>query len=357
MSARARSAWPPFDRTEARILELALGDDRHVAERWGQLQPLDLDALRRGSLCVLPLVHERLTENGVEHPLVARLAGISRKIWYRHQLHLERLPSVTTALRQAGVRPILYDAAARAALYFRGPGVRSVPWLECLVAPSEAPAARAALLAAGWRAAGEPAAVGAKERFSDGVCGVVLQVGAPRQLVEEHVRAEVWDTFLADARRHDLGGVDVTTLAPADELLLVCGFDATHGNPSGLQWIIDAYAIVGSKAPIDFAELEARSRHLGLLLPVRAALGRLDELSETVHLAEVVAVLGRQPIRRRDRIAHRLLTTAGGPLRGLPRKLGEHLHATRSQPFWRVAGGVPGHLLTWRRERARRARP
>jgi len=165
------SFWPtPTQETLLRIL-LGADDDRATA-LWEQLRPLDIDTAEAGSFCLLPPLHERLSEIAAEDQLLPRLAGTYRSTWYKNQLQLERLSGLVTLLRERAIEPLVVGGAPIAARWYPQLGFRPVPQLELIVSPDDAATAREVVREAAWRPAGRSRAYG---RFvnTDGLILVV----------------------------------------------------------------------------------------------------------------------------------------------------------------------------------------
>lgn len=56
---------------------------------------------------LLPLVHDRMLRDGVDHPAMAILRGVRRKVWSRNHLLFKHVTPVIVALRQAGIDVML----------------------------------------------------------------------------------------------------------------------------------------------------------------------------------------------------------------------------------------------------------
>ncbi len=340
---RNHSFWPTT--TQRALLEVVLGPAERAAERWQQLQPLNVQALERGSFALLPLLYERLREVAPEDPQLPRLLGTYRNVWYRNQLLADRLGVLLPLLRRrANVDPLLVSGMSAALRWYPRLGLRPVAQLELIIdREATADAVRVAGFA-GWQAT-------AKERVRTRLCdksGRVLVVhhGAPAALA-----APLGDEGLRGLRERslELDGVEGAPLVldPADELIFLCATGARTTIPPTCQWLIDVHNLLRSQRP-PAKELSERAARLHLTEPLRATLAYLADLRGPDELGASLAALEAQPASRRDRFAFQL-SGVGGRFSVAPAQtLAAHLQATRDESLVRVVTRLPRSLQeTW----------
>ena len=95
------SFWPT--RRQEALLRLALAAEIDVERYWRELEQLEIETLEEGTFALLPLVHRRLEQAGVDDARLPRLAGTYRSTWVRNKMQLDRLPSVLEALARAAI--------------------------------------------------------------------------------------------------------------------------------------------------------------------------------------------------------------------------------------------------------------
>jgi putative nucleotidyltransferase-like protein len=327
------------------LLEVVLGPVERAAERWRQLQPLDVEALEQGSFALLPLLYERLHEVAPEDPQLPRLLGTYRHVWYRNQLLIDRLGVLLPLLRRrAGVEPLLVSGLSAALRWYPRLGLRPVAQLELIVDREAAPASVRVAGFAGWRATAEERV---RTRLLDKSGRVlVIHHGASAALA-----APLGDAGLRGLRERS-GVLDAVegaplVLAPVDEILFLCATGARTNIPPTCQWLIDVHNLLRSQRP-PATELAERAARLHLTEPVRATLAYLMDIRGSDELGELLAALEAQPASRRDRLAFQLSGVGGRFAVAPARTLAAHLQATGDEPLFRVVTRLPRSLQeTW----------
>jgi hypothetical protein len=283
--------------TQAGLLRVVSAPPDELEARWRALQPLDLDHVEQGVLVFLPLVYLRLSHAGMEDPLLPRLKGAYRNVWYRNHLQLQRLPQLV----DAGTDPILIGDVAVATAYYPHSGMRLIRQIE------------------------------------------QLTVAGPRYIARPLRRAQLFEGFAARSTRRPIGGRWVRTLAPGDELLVACAAGAAPPTPTP-DWLLDVRQILSTGAIGEPDRVASGARELGLAPQLRDGVAYLASIDPTVDAGELIAELGSRSTTRRDRIAYRMSGAPVGPFGFFPRTLAAHLRQSRSQSPLRVALSLPGYL-------------
>ena len=342
-AGRGHSFWPTT--RQRALLEVVLGPIDRAAERWEQLQPLDVEAQERGSFAMLPLLYERLSEVAPDDPQLPRLSGTYRNVWYRNQILLDRLGVLLPLVRKrAHVEPVLVSGLSAALRWYPRLGLRSVAQLELIVErKAETDAVRVAGYA-GWKTTKRD---GVRTHLRDQSGGVlVLHHGAPAALA-----APLGDEGIRGLRERslELDGVEGAprVLAPADELIVLCATGARTTLPRSCQWLIDAHQLLRSQRP-PAEEVAQRAARFHLAEPLRATLAYLADLLGGDDLGDYLAALDAHPASRRDRFAFRL-SGVGGRFSVAPAQtLAAHLQATGDESLVRVVTRLPRSLQeTW----------
>jgi len=298
------SFWP--SERQKLLLRTATAGGEESVEAWRRLrQRLDLDRLELGSFPVLPLVHRRLDELGIEDSYMPRLAGIRRRTWTLNRLGLDALAPALRALEDAGGEPVVVGGWQFPAHYYGGDfGLRQVDGLEVLVRP-------------GFAVPHDAVGV-LHQRFARDFSG-------PEREVEDLWEATVELT---------LGETPARMLAPTDELVRVCLAGARASEPPNVLWVADAIAVLqASGGSIDWERVVRHALRLRAMLRLRDALVYLRRELDAAVPDEAIRELEAHPPLRREALAHR--KAGRSPRVVAPRFL--HLTADRSLPAAVVA--------------------
>jgi Uncharacterised nucleotidyltransferase len=338
------SFWPQ-ERHQA-LLRVTVGARQQAVSRWHALQPIDVRALESGCFCLLPLLHERLSEVGAQDPQASLLLGTYRSTWYRNQLVLDRASALASQLRGHGVEPFVVGGAAMALRWYPRLGGRPIAQLEVVVDPVAAEPARQAAIAAQWLPAGRSRTF---SRFVDeGARTLIVHEGAPPLLAGPLGCTRGYAVLRDAATPFDVGNETVLAFQPADELLLCAAHGARTATPPTIQWLVDIVQILTSPERPDPALVASRARIFRVAEPLREAIAYLIGTLEVPGLDEYAHVLAAEHVSGRDRMAYRLGGARIGLVGGLSLTLSAHLRATAEDPPWRVAVTLPRHLQqTW----------
>jgi hypothetical protein len=302
----------PSSSQEALLRVIAAPPD-DLEQRWSELQPLDLDRIEHGSMPLLLLVYERLRLAALDGPLMPRLKGAYRNVWYRNQLQLGRLPA---AIAWAGDGAILFGDVSIATRYYADPGLRLITRLE--------------LMSRSGRIVPDPDAV--------------VHDGAPPHLSAPARRRALYESFAARAESRRIGSETVATLDPGDELLFACADGVAARPAQPLQWLLDVWQILRLGGMTDPGRVAADARDLGIALQLRDTVGYLSALDRGLDAGPLLSALAGISTRRRDRLAYRLGGPLGGPTSSARSILGSYLRLTRLEPTIKVVAGLPAHL-------------
>ena len=332
------SFWPTA--TQQALLRITLGRSDEAAERWRELQPIDIQALDPGSFCLLPLLYERLSEIAPADIRLPLLRGICRSNWLRNQLLIERVAVLISALREREIEPVVIGGPAIIARWYSGLGSRPLPQFEFAVDPSEGAAAADTLVAGGWRTWSRD---GVHHWFVDGDGRkLVLHEGVPPLVAGPLGRAGAMRELRASAGYHDVLGAPMLMLGPVDELMIACGLGARTTVPPTIQWLVDAAKMWAAPDRPDCDELLARARRFHLVEPVRDTLSYLAQLTSAELAVYLTATSETAP--RRESLAYRLSGMRAGAFDGLPQVLASGLRATCEMPVRSALPHLPRHV-------------
>jgi hypothetical protein len=228
-------------------------DPRESFEAWKAA--VHIDHVDHGSMRLLPLLYRNLKNAGVGDPLLPRLKGVYRQVWFRNQLILEHGQRVLRTLADAGIPAIVLKGAALVQTVYAEPALRPMEDFDVLV-PREQFARAVRLL-----------------RAEEWVFQPPLQDPEPHFVFQHAV----------GMRREGGGELDLHwsamglgeewppsdgTLAPAEQLLQICTH-ATRFNPDipPIRWAADAYLLI-ARAPFPWDALVelADARRLSLVM-------------------------------------------------------------------------------------------
>jgi hypothetical protein len=251
---------------------------------------VDLDAAEHGSMRLLPLLYRNLTRAGIDDPMLPRLKGIYRQVWFRNQLFLEHGKRALRELTAANIPAIVLKGAALVRAIYDEPALRPMEDFDVLVPREHFARAVELLLASGWSfhpplADPEPHfvfqhAVGFRREGGGELDLHWSASGLP--LDDEGTRA-VWSASQEG------------TLAPADQLLQICAH-AMLLNPHipPIRWAADAFLLLARTPTFPWDALTRLARARGLSLLMRRCLEYLRDGLDAAIPDYVMQTLARQ---------------------------------------------------------------
>jgi hypothetical protein len=204
---------------------------------------VDIEAIDAGSMRLLPLLYRNLTRLGIDDPLLPRLKGVYRQVWFRNQLILEHGVRALRTLSAAGIPSLVLKGAALVSTAYAEPALRPMEDFDLLVAREQFPRAVHVLLADGWSF--HPPLPDPEPHFVfQHAIGFRRDGGGELDL---HWSATGLPFDLDDTHTQPLriGGEETRMLAPADQLLQICAH-ATLLNPHipPIRWAADAFLLL-----------------------------------------------------------------------------------------------------------------
>lgn len=278
-----------------------LGDPVPVREsfdRWKSLVPID--AVDQGSMRLLPLLYRNLKRLGIDDPLMPRLKGVYRQVWFRNQLVLEHGRRALQALSAAGIPAIVLKGAALVETVYDEPALRPMEDYDVLVPREHFRRAVGVMLAGNWTF--HPPLADPEPHF-------VFQhaVGFRREGGGE---LDLHWSAVGLPMDFSIGDPEARMLTPADQLLQICTH-ATRFNPDipPIRWAADAFLLLASAPfPWDALVESARARRLSLVM-LRSLEYLRDGLDAAIP-ADVMATLSRQ-VRLSEHLTLGLRNTGG----------------------------------------------
>jgi hypothetical protein len=249
----SNAPWIPSQEDEMLLLAALAPQGRAHDTGIAWLENMDLATQGMATNRLLPLLHDRLIRDGIDHPALAIMKGVRRKVWSRNQLLFKRAIPAIQALRQAGIDVMLLKGAALTLNYYQDYGLRPMDDLDLMVRVTDVALAIEVLANNGWNSKisrqgkliKNALKYGLEEHFKDS-SGLVLDVHW--HLSPLCVDPTVNSTFWSDSITAKFDTVDVLLLNPADQLLHICLHGLIWSKNPGIRWIPDSLAILG-KAP------------------------------------------------------------------------------------------------------------
>lgn len=270
--------------------------------------------------------------------------GMTSIVWRSLSVHAERVPAKVLAflrthyltnsarnlfltnqlvnlldmLESNGVPAIAFKGPALATAAYGEPGLREFSDLDILVRPSAFVRARQTLIAHGYRPrcsdqrALESAIFQSYEDAfvaDDGV--TVLDVHW--RIVPRYLSFPDIESLWARARRTELQGRYVNTLAAEDLLLFLCLHGTKHGWPL-LSWICDLAGLIHRNDSLDWPALFSCAESVRIRRPLLLGLHLAHELMGVAIPSEFLAAVRDAPVIER---------LAGQTIRSMFRNLGE----------------------------------
>ncbi|HEV7766892.1 MAG TPA: nucleotidyltransferase family protein [Thermoanaerobaculia bacterium] len=279
-----------------------------------------VDDVDHGSFRLLPLLYRNLMRHGIDDPLLPRLKGVYRQVWFRNQLVLDHGVRSLRALQDAHIPAIVLKGAALAGTAYAEPALRPMEDFDVLVARADFARAAEVLRGNGWSFHPPLSDPDAHFVFQHAV-GMRREGGGDLDLhwsasglpLDGQSAQTMWDS----SRELRIGDGETRMLGAADQLLQICAHATLlneHIPP--IRWAADAFHLIVSHlsqaAQIEWQPLLALARERRLSHVLRLCLEYLRDGLDVAIPEEVLRTL-----RKQERIGERLalsLRTSGGRL-------------------------------------------
>ena len=300
--------WPtPVQESLLRAALLRGPGAQAAWEQWSARA--NLDTLDAGTFRLLPLLYVNLEAEGVRHPLMSKLKGIYRYHWTKTRVLFYQAALVLDRLHAAGFQTLLLKGTALATLYYPNPGLRPMDDFDVLVPLSQAAAAAAVLVEAGWKPilqrqmrAFNPAYFSV--RPGHGFCNAAGQAcDLHWHVLFQACQPEADEAFWQAAIPLAFQGRATLALNPADQLLHLCAHGALWNPLPSIRWAADAMMLL-RVAAIDWPRLVAQAKAFALSLPMFDTLAYLKRLLDAPVPDAVLEQLGAAPASSPERRAY-----------------------------------------------------
>jgi hypothetical protein len=304
---------PTFE--QHHLLRAALLRDPAAARRsfdtWKSRVPID--DVDHGSLRLLPLLYRNLTRLGIDDPLLPRLKGVYRQVWFRNQLILDQGTRYLRTLAGAGIPAVVLKGAALVHTVYAEPGLRPMTDFDVLVPREHFRHAVELLLATGWSF--DPPLADPEPHFLfQHAVGFAREGGGALDLHWSAMGLPLDDTaartVFDNSQPLQIGAQVLRTLTPADQLLQICAH-ATLRNPDvpPIRWAADA-ALLLADAEFPWDTVLAHARARGLSHVMHRCLEYLrDGLDVAIPQSVLTTLAAHQ--RLRERVALTIRNTPG----------------------------------------------
>ena len=253
---------------------------RESFDAWKSL--VHIDRIDQGAMRLLPLLYRNLQRAGIDDPLLPRLKGVYRQVWFRNQLILDQGQRALRALAEADIPTIVLKGAALVQTVYAEPALRPMEDFDVLVPREHFARSVKVLLGTGWNF--QPPLADPEPHFLfQHAVGFRRDGGGELDL-----------HWTAMGLSRDGWPYADGVLAPADQLLQICTH-ATRFNPDipPIRWAADAYLLLTRGAfPWDEMVELARERRLSLVM--LRALEYLRDGLEVIVPDGVMTALARE---------------------------------------------------------------
>jgi hypothetical protein len=344
--------WPTG--AQASLVRAAVAPDPDVVPAFCNWRAqIDIEGpIDGGSFRLLPLVYERLRDQGFDDPLMARLKGVHRKSWSQGQLLFRRTAPVLAALEAAGVQTMLIKGAPMALTLYPSVAARPSMDLDIVVRRDKAEQALQIMHDLGWHTGTRiyphemPDAHAIDLHADDPDARKGAEIDLHWHILRETPATAADDWFWNAASPLDFCGVRTLQPSPAGHLL----HTVIHGVRSNLEpplrWIPDSIIIMRAAGEtLDWDALTVFAGRQKLSYRLHLGLAYLAETYAAPVPREVLDRLKANGISTIERLEN--IIAFRGPYemhRPLLYPLVDYWRYRRNEPMGRFLKGYGGYL-------------
>lgn len=276
----SNAPWIPSPEDELLLMAALAPEGKAHDAGLAWLANVNLAAQTEVTQKLLPLVHDRLVRDGIDHPAMAILKGVRRKVWSRNQLLFKHVSPAIQALRHAGIDVMPLKGAALTLNYYQDYGLRPMGDFDLMVRFKDVAAAMEILTENGWKS-DLPTHGKLRQNilkytqeghFTDS-SGLVLDLHW--HLSPLCVDPAADSAFWSDSITAKFDSVDLRLLNPADQLLHIYLHGLMWSKTPGIRWIPDSLAILCKAPELDWNRLLLQAQERKITIFVRSALNYL----------------------------------------------------------------------------------
>lgn len=273
-------SWPTPE--QELLLGAALWQGEQARQAWQAWQAkIDWDKhLDPDSYHLMPLLFHNLSSHQIEDPILPKLKGIYRMVWYKNHRALHHLASVLQTFRQAAIQTMLVKGTALAVAHYANYGLRPLSSFEVLVPPAHVVDAIALLQQSGWQlepwCTHRPVSILLETQVRltfTNTDTIKPNLHLYWRVLQESRNANADEHFWQTAQATEVNAVPTLTLSPTDQLLQICADGSLSSKDVSISWIADALTILqAAPSVIHWQLLLTLARERLLVLPLREAL-------------------------------------------------------------------------------------
>lgn len=314
-SPQASTSWPTSD--QELLLGAVLWQGEKAPHAWQAWQAkIDWnDHLDPDSYRLMPLLFHNLSQYNVEDPIMQKLKGIYRMVWYKNHIAFYRLASLLHTFHEAEIRTMIVKGTALTVAHYPNSGLRPLSEFDLLVPIAQAADAIVLLQRSDWKLdpwlTSRPIGILLATRptlvFTD---ATQQRLNLHWRVLHESSGADADESFWQAAIATEIDGVPTSILSPTDQLLQVCVDGGPSSGETSIGWIADAMMVL--KAPpsaIDWQRLLTHAQERLLVLPLREALTYLHDVFAAPIPVSIVHKLCSKSTSRMERWEARYLTS------------------------------------------------
>ncbi|MER3447560.1 MAG: hypothetical protein C4291_12320 [Candidatus Dadabacteria bacterium] len=321
-------------RDQELLLQAALLEGSDAIEAWEKWKSItDFEGhMDRGSFRLLPLLYKNLQHHGVRDPLMNRLKGVYRLVWYENQKLFYDMSEILRYLHNAGIKTMVLKGTALTLLYYKNYGVRPMADIDILVPTSQASSAIDLLRKAGWMSTTKSIEKDLRYRHSTEFKNQSgKEFDLHWHLLFESCREDSDRDFWEGSVPTAVCGVSTSALNPVDTLLHIIIHGVRWNPEPSIRWIADAMTVINySDLEIDWRRLieQAKTHRVGLRL--KRALNYLKDKFQARIPSSVMAEVNDIPVSPVERFEYRYIMNSqeNALLGGFPLYLIEYLRLT-----------------------------
>lgn len=328
---------------------------REAARQW--LASVNFETLGKATRAILPILYERLREDGLSTPLMPLLKGVKRHTWYNNRRLFHHGGTAVRLLKEAGIEVMVIKGASMAVHYYHDESLRPMEDLDILVNYQQGRSAVSILTAHGWSISPVYCMAGLSDQFIDEdfyvigkaihlvhVTGVHLDLhwNLTKYSLGEHADDDFW----AGANECAFEGQLVKVLNPADQLFHILVHGAPWSTISPIRWVSDAVTVLRLSPDFDWDRLIQQAQKRSLTLMVRNTLGHLDAYFPDMVAPHVLVRLQDQTPKLFEHIEYWSVTRSGsnGLFRSVVRILSDYLRYSKDRSLFYKALLMPSYL-------------
>jgi hypothetical protein len=221
----------------------ALGIDLMQAQLQSSIGlPQVYDQLDLGSQRLLSLLYKHFSNLRISHPVVQKLSGYYKYVWYRNNLLKSRMLALVTELNAIAVESVLIKGIALIEKYYPDYGMRPTLDLDIVIHPQDIVNASDLLLSKGWKSRlGDPYQVTKSQlhahTFYHGDIELDLHFNFSGFSLSEKTEKTFWDHATLQEQGYKI-------LRPAHELYITILHAYQWNITAPIRWVADSTILI-----------------------------------------------------------------------------------------------------------------